>query len=425
MKTMKKPSNPSEIENKFHGIKLTAVAIGLIWVILLNLCNMCYSQNVSINATGAPPATSAMLDVVSTTGGLLIPRMTEVQRNAIVVPATSLMIYQTDAAPGYYYWDGTQWLRLFSGSSAGGWDLMGNIGTVAATNFLGTTDNISLVFRTNNTERMRIVSNTGNIGIGITSPTHQVTISTVSGGNFNQLRFGNSSTLTTPGAGGFLFSGAPSSAGISGGAEISAGGNSYTAGHISASVIQFESGTIRFKTDEGLTIGAGFIPSDRMRITATGNVGIGTVAPAGKFHVNNDVVGSDSSFVVTTAGNVGIGTSVPSDKLHIATTDINATITLDATSTGPNVASAIQHKRAGSIRWWVGASGNGGVDDYEWFRYDNTGGFLGTAMTIERSTGNVGIGTTTPGAKLDVEAFSTNQAVAISNNNALRMENDK
>ncbi|MBL4753238.1 MAG: tail fiber domain-containing protein [Flavobacteriales bacterium] len=91
-------------------------------------------------------------------------------------------------------------------------------------------------------------------------------------------------------------------------------------------------------------------------------------------------------------GNVGIGTTAPTDNLHIATTDANATITLDATSTGPSVASAIQHKRAGSIRWWVGASGNGGVDDYEWFRYDNTGAFLGTAMTIERATGDVGIG---------------------------------
>src|SRR5690606_29971951 len=50
-----------------------------------------------------------------------------------------------------------------------GWTTTGNAGTNATTNFLGTTDNIDLVFRTNNTERMR-VDNTGNVGIGTNNP---------------------------------------------------------------------------------------------------------------------------------------------------------------------------------------------------------------------------------------------------------------
>lgn len=41
------------------------------------------------------------------------------------------------------------------------------------------------------------------------------------------------------------------------------------------------------------------------------NVGINTTSPLGRFHVNNDVVGADSSFVVTNSGRVGIGTSSP------------------------------------------------------------------------------------------------------------------
>jgi len=50
---------------------------------------------------------SAMLDVQSTAKGMLVPRMTQVQRDAITTPATSLMIYQTDNTPGYYYNAGT------------------------------------------------------------------------------------------------------------------------------------------------------------------------------------------------------------------------------------------------------------------------------------------------------------------------------
>jgi hypothetical protein len=46
-------------------------------------------------------------------------------------------------------------------------------------------------------------------------------------------------------------------------------------------------------------------------------VGIGTTNPLGKFHVNNDVSGYDSSFIVTTAGKVGIGTSAPQSNLEV------------------------------------------------------------------------------------------------------------
>jgi hypothetical protein len=48
------------------------------------------------------------------------------------------------------------------------WRLVGNMGTDASTSFLGTTDNQPLVFRTNNTERMRILSD-GRVWINTTS----------------------------------------------------------------------------------------------------------------------------------------------------------------------------------------------------------------------------------------------------------------
>jgi uncharacterized protein (TIGR02145 family) len=65
------------------------------------------------------PAPSAMLDVVSTSKGMLIPRMTQSQRNAIKNPANSLMIYQTDNTPGYYYYALGTWTRIANGNTTG------------------------------------------------------------------------------------------------------------------------------------------------------------------------------------------------------------------------------------------------------------------------------------------------------------------
>ena len=71
-----------------------------------------YAQ-VGINI--ATPHTSSALDITSTTGGLLVPRMTEAQRddiNSPSNPATGLMIYQTDGTVGFYYYNGSSWAEV-------------------------------------------------------------------------------------------------------------------------------------------------------------------------------------------------------------------------------------------------------------------------------------------------------------------------
>jgi trimeric autotransporter adhesin len=106
---------------------------------------------VAINTDGSQPDPSAMLDVKSTAKGLLLPRMTLAQRNAIMSPANGLMIYQTDNSPGFYYNSGSGaspvWVMAGTGS---GWGLSGNSGTTAGVNFIGTTDNVPLTFKVNN-----------------------------------------------------------------------------------------------------------------------------------------------------------------------------------------------------------------------------------------------------------------------------------
>jgi hypothetical protein len=77
------------------------------------------SQNIAINSDGSNPDASAMLDVSSTSKGMLIPRMTSAQRTSIGSPANSLLVFDTSTASFWYYdADATSWSEL-SGSAGG------------------------------------------------------------------------------------------------------------------------------------------------------------------------------------------------------------------------------------------------------------------------------------------------------------------
>lgn len=68
--------------------------------LLILLSNIMLAQ-VGIGTTA--PNASTVLDVTSTTKGILVPRLTTAQRLAIASPAQSLMVYDTDVDLYYYY----------------------------------------------------------------------------------------------------------------------------------------------------------------------------------------------------------------------------------------------------------------------------------------------------------------------------------
>lgn len=71
-----------------------------------------FAQNVAITDDAAYTAhPSAMLDVKSTNKGLLIPRLTTAQRNAISSPASGLMVYDISVGAIFYY-TGSAWNRF-------------------------------------------------------------------------------------------------------------------------------------------------------------------------------------------------------------------------------------------------------------------------------------------------------------------------
>ncbi|HPS84934.1 MAG TPA: hypothetical protein PLA88_11480, partial [Bacteroidales bacterium] len=91
-------------------------------IVLLLSAGMSFAQ-VGISSVSITPDASAMLEVRSTTTGVLIPRVALTSTAAaapVTAPATSLLVYNTatagDVTPGFYYWDGTKWVRLLSGA---------------------------------------------------------------------------------------------------------------------------------------------------------------------------------------------------------------------------------------------------------------------------------------------------------------------
>ncbi len=155
-------------------------------LILLCICTLVVNtnaQNVGINSTGATPNTSAMLDIVASDKGLLIPRVTLSGTGDVTTitgaEPNGLLVYNTTAAGSgstavlantFYFWDAAQskWIA-FNGSGGRDWALLGNAGTTAGTNFLGTTDGTDMVFKTNSTEVFRMGNTNKNVMVNATT----------------------------------------------------------------------------------------------------------------------------------------------------------------------------------------------------------------------------------------------------------------
>ncbi len=77
-------------------------------ILLLSFSAM--AQNYAISNDGSEPDPSAMLDIKSENSGLLIPGV--LFANTPINPASGLLIYQTDNVPGFYYFNGGEWINM-------------------------------------------------------------------------------------------------------------------------------------------------------------------------------------------------------------------------------------------------------------------------------------------------------------------------
>ena len=274
------------------------------------------------------PAATAALDIESTTKGLLIPRLTQTQRDAIQSPASGLMIFCTNCAaqgqPQFY--NGTSWNsmlksasllngtsdpgantganddffinttsnQLFGPKASGSWpagiSMVGPSGTNGTNGILSSGSAAGNTPYWNGTNWVvsssNIYNNGTNVGIGTSSPT--VKFDVTGAGRFitTTLPLTLTSTNNTVYQA-FKFNSTTDVGQIGNGTGVIAGGNQSDFG------IWAPAGNLLFATSTGL---------ERMRITSTGNVGIGTTAPQKKFHVVGDVV-VDGTFYIGTNSN--------------------------------------------------------------------------------------------------------------------------
>lgn len=104
--------------------KLTIILIVLISLLMGNILKA--QNNVGIGSSSFTPDPSAGLEIQFTDKGLLIPRvalMSTTDQTTIPSPATSLLVYNIGTGgltpAGYYYWDGSQWVRFATGTGGG------------------------------------------------------------------------------------------------------------------------------------------------------------------------------------------------------------------------------------------------------------------------------------------------------------------
>jgi hypothetical protein len=336
-----------------------------------------------LGVAGAVP-TGAVADfVIDTSGNVGI---------GTTIPGAKLEVFGTGNS-----------LRLDSAANGSKEILFRNVGTGIAT--IKTDGDLKLfvedagkniLFNTNGGEKMRIEAG-GKVGIGTSSPTFGLT---VSGGSANT----NPATVEAPYIGEEL--------------AFKIENSSWTSTNGLIRMVQPAGGyannsIMTFSTEQGTL-------TEKMRITQGGNVGIGTTTPLAKldvqgtqgqlFSVTDNLSGSlfavadisgvpifdvNSSGVSYFDGNVGIGTDSPQQKLHIK-----------STTSGPTGIIIENTNNAQSLDldfWSNGGSAQGRI------RYEEGSGAFAispnvgdpNAMYINYSN-NVGIGMTTPQAKLHI-----------------------
>ncbi len=199
------------------------------------------SQAGQVSIGASNPAANAALDIQSTTGGLLIPRLTTTERNAISGPETGLMIFNT-TTNGFNFYDGGSW----SGFGGGVADLQGAYDGGSDITLDGTND----VSITSSSGTALLATDDANerVGIGTAAPSYFTEILAPDAGNTNQVL-----RLSTVNSNSFVD--------LTGGGTGSAGFRIRSEGGSNDLIFQ--------------TAGN----NDRMTIDATGNVGIGTPAP--------------------------------------------------------------------------------------------------------------------------------------------------
>jgi hypothetical protein len=100
--------------------KIRNTSSGMVLIIMIFLVifggQKSFSQGVGISEAAISPDASSILELRSTLRGMLAPRMTAGQRDAILSPATGLLIYNT-TTNSFNYYNGSSWIAILNGNT--------------------------------------------------------------------------------------------------------------------------------------------------------------------------------------------------------------------------------------------------------------------------------------------------------------------
>lgn len=290
----------------------------LILVAVISASSM-FAQTNTFPTTGSAgvgtitPNASAILEMNSTTQGMLAPRMTKTQRDAIVSPANGLLIYQTNSSPGFYFYNG-------------GWKALTSKGASTTLNNLTTTAiNASLNPAT-----------TGTLDLGSSTTRWDE-------GYINTIRFNDGTSMSTASAGGGGLSGTGTSNYVTKFTGASSVGNS---------TIFDNSGNVGLNTTS--TIGSASFVAKSLNTTGYGGMyldmgGTSDRKPFYGFALSGSakawmyydeatsqyrVYNSGDRFVIDNTGKIGIGTTAPAYNFHMLTTGTSPIMRIAKSWTG-------------------------------------------------------------------------------------------
>lgn len=321
----------------------------------------------SINEDGSDPDESAILDLQSASKGILIPRLNTAARDLIDSPATGLLIYQTDSEVGFYFFDGSDWVRLGTGDS-------------------NTTDelNISAILDGTNLEiedagGALVIDLSSLINDADSDPSNEVQDLSITGDLLSLTGDASPVDLSD-----YIDNSDEQTLSLTNNSLSISGGNSIDVSALT--------------NDEFWQTSSG----DNISNVNEGNVGIGIIAPTQNrwqltvkdttnCMINSDSIDVSELFAVFTRNlnenNTGIG------------------IGFQSTSTVTGMGAAIVHERTnsnsrGKLHFATKSSGSAADED------------LPIRMTLSE-VGNLGIGTTSPSAKLEVIGQAVLEDVSI------------
>lgn len=245
------------------------------------------------------PNASAILDIVSTNKGILLPRMTIAQRNLIASPATGLLIYQTNSTPGVYFYNGIAWAQISAGKASSNLNNLSAVTAVSQSLLPGTTNSIDLGSSTKTWKDLYLGGNANVSGTATVSKnlivTGTGTYDLTGASNYSDFRLGDASYN--------LKMGVANAGGGSGDAYIAGSGRLYLGTQNTFARTQ----TIAINPDGTVGVGS-YVANAKLGVTGdTGSAAyIPVISATSNYAGNSDVRGIQSYSVAAPGYGYGV-----------------------------------------------------------------------------------------------------------------------